>query len=74
MTGDKALPSEWSKRLVEALVASGELELATARSALERSSATGAPVALLLVQTGVIGGDAALECLSSLSGMDHVDL
>ena len=66
--------SEWSRRLAEALVASGRLDADAARAALGKAAASGTPVAILLARDGLVESSAALECLSAISGLRAVDL
>jgi twitching motility protein PilT len=69
-----SFPSDWSRRLVAALVEQGAITVDAGEAALSETAQRGRPVAAILAQEGTIDPKAALEALSKLSGVAAVDI
>lgn len=67
-------PSEWSRRLVASLVASGALSQDTGNQLLGRAADANRPVAALLAESGTVDAATCLARLSELSGIPSVDI
>jgi twitching motility protein PilT len=67
-------PSEWSRRLVASLVASGTLGQDTGNELLGRAADANRPVAALLAESGAVDAATCLVRLSELSGIPSVDI
>ena len=66
--------SEWSRRLVGALVEGGYITDEVGRAALDEATQSGRPVAAVLVQRRDLEGRVALEELAKLAGLEAVDI
>jgi twitching motility protein PilT len=65
---------EWSRRLAQALVSSGQLSEEQAGTLLEESTKSGESVASLLVTQGIVTPQVILTTLSQLTQLPTVDL
>jgi twitching motility protein PilT len=73
MSGHRSA-SEWSRRLVAALVADGTITAEAGESALAEAADRGQPVATALAQRGLLDPRVPLNELSKLSGVAAVDI
>jgi twitching motility protein PilT len=69
-----SLPSDWSRRLVDALTDGGVITTEMGQSALSEAAERGRPVASILGHRGAIEPRVALSELSKLSGVTAVDI
>jgi twitching motility protein PilT len=68
------VPSDWSRRLVDALTAGGAISGEAGQSALAEAAERGRPVASVLAHRGAIEARVAMSELSKLSGVTAVDI
>jgi twitching motility protein PilT len=74
MSPDHRSPTEWSKRLAEALVSAGRIPGDTAVVVLSEAASSSRPVAAVLADRGLVEASAALAELSRISGIPSVDI
>ncbi len=72
--GGTRAPSDWSKRLVAALVEQELISVEAGEDALEEAGRSGRPVAAVLAQQRTLDGRVALGELAKLSGLQTVDI
>ncbi len=74
MSADHRSPTEWSRRLSEALVAGGHIQGDTAAVMLSEAAASGRPVAAVLADRGLVEPGVSLATLARVSGLSSVDI
>jgi twitching motility protein PilT len=74
MSPSAATRVEWSRRLAQALVSTGQLPEADSAALLEEASAAGVTLASLLVSRGLVAPQAIVTTFGQLAQMPTVDL
>ncbi len=74
MTAARRSPTDWSRRLAEALVGSGRIPGDTAVAVLSEAASSGRPVAAILADRGLVEPASSLAELSRISGIPSVDI
>jgi twitching motility protein PilT len=74
MSTPRRSPTDWSKRLAEALVASGRIPGDTAVAVLSEAASSGRPVAAVLADRGLVEPATSLAELARISGIPSVDI
>jgi twitching motility protein PilT len=74
MSTPRRSPTDWSRRLAEALVASGRIPGDTAVAVLSEAASSGRPVAAVLADRGLVEPAASLAELARISGIPSVDI
>ena len=74
MSADRRAPTEWSRRLAEALVAAGRIPGDMASVMLSEAAASGRPVAAVLADRGLVETSVSVAELARISGIASVDI
>jgi len=74
MTATRRTPTDWSKRLAEALVGAGRIPGDTAVAVLSEAASSGRPVAAVLADRGLVEPAVSLAELARISGIPSVDI
>lgn len=74
MSADRRTPTEWSRRLSEALVAGGRIPGDTASVMLSEAASSGRPIAAVLADRGLVEASVSLAEISRISGIASVDI
>jgi twitching motility protein PilT len=74
MSGERRANSEWSKQLVEALVAQGQISAEAGSEVLSGAASSHRPVAAVIADQGLVEPAVLLDELSRLSGIDAIDI
>ncbi|HLN06947.1 MAG TPA: hypothetical protein VK217_11755, partial [Acidimicrobiales bacterium] len=74
MSAARRSPTDWSRRLAEALVGAGRIPGDTAVATLSEAASSGRPIAAVLADRGLVEPSASLAELSRISGIPSVDI
>ena len=74
MSPDHRTPTDWSRRLAEALVATGRVPSDTASVMLAAAASSARPVAAVLADRGLVEPAVCLSELTRISGIPSVDI
>ena len=74
MSAARRSPTDWSRRLAEALVGAGRIPGDTAVAVLSEAASSGRPVAAVLADRGLVEPAVSLAELARISGIPSVDI
>jgi twitching motility protein PilT len=74
MSAARRSPTDWSRRLAEALVGAGRIPGDTAVAVLSEAASSGRPVAAVLADRGLVEPAVSLAELARISGIPSIDI